>query len=182
MKLFDSQDRFGAVSIANHWLLVVVVIGLLASGLLIAEVLPDAGRAALIPLHKAIGVLVAVLVAWVVLWWQVQRGRPGAVPGTPALEARARNAMHIVLLVGTVLLSLSGVLMSINSGHPVNVFGLFTIPAWGENPGLAGPARTVHTVVGYAMVAAVAGHALVSVKHHYVNHDVTFTRMLGRGA
>lgn len=46
-----------------------------------------------------------------------------------------------------------------------------------------GPCAThVQTIVGWVMVAAVAAHAAVGVKHHVVDHDETVLRMLGRPA
>ena len=116
------------------------------------------------------------------LWRWSHRDRPGALPGTPKPEAMARAGMHVLLLVGTLVLTLSGVLMSIFNGHAVNVLSLFTIPAQAENQTIGGLAHQVHTVVGWVLVAAVAAHAAVGVKHHVVDHDETFQRMLGRPA
>jgi cytochrome b561 len=33
---------------------------------------------------------------------------------------------------------------------------------------------------GWILVAAVAGHALVALKHHLVDHDATFARMVAK--
>jgi len=182
MALRDTSARFGAASVLNHWILAIVVIALLISGLLIAEVLGETTRALLIPGHKWGGGLAVALVVWMLVWRFSHSNRPGALPGTPKPEAMARAGMHAVLLIGTLVLTLSGVQMSIFSGHDVNVLSLFTIPAQDKNEAIAGWAHQVHTVVGWVMVAAVAAHAAVGAKHHVLDRDETFLRMLARRA
>lgn len=180
MRWRDTADRFGTVSIINHWLLAAVVIALLASGLVIGELVEEGAiRSALLGPHKAVGVLVLALVAWPPLWWALQGDRPGAVPGTPPPAAFARKAMHVLLLAGTVILSISGIVMATFKGKPIDAW-LFTIPPQAETPWLAAAAKDVHVIGGWILVAAVAGHALVALKHHLVDHDATFARMVGK--
>ncbi|MFP4127278.1 MAG: cytochrome b [Alphaproteobacteria bacterium] len=182
MRWRDTAERFGTVSIINHWLLAAVVIGLLASGLIIGELVGEGAiRNALLGPHKAVGVLVLALVAWLPLWWALQGDRPGAIPGTPPLEAFARKAMHVVLLAGTAILTLSGIVMATFKGNPVDAW-LFTIPAQSKTPWLASAANDVHVIGGWILTAAVVGHALVALKHHLVNHDATLARMIGKTA
>lgn len=178
----DDGDRFGTVSIVNHWLVAVVVIALLLSGLVIGELVEEGpARTALLGPHKAVGVLVLALVAWLPLWWALQTDRPGAIPGTPPLEALARKAMHVLLLGGTAILALSGIVMATFKGKPVDAW-LFTIPAQAETPWLANVAHDVHVVGGWILLAAVSGHAAVGLKHHLLDHDATLDRMVGRHA
>ncbi len=182
MPIRDNAHTYGTVSVITHWLLATLVIALLASGLLAAELLGEEARAALLAPHKALGVLVLAVVGWSALWRTLQPVRPGAIAGTPAAEALARKTMHAVLMLGTVLLSASGVVMAVFKGKAVQVFALFTIPARAEVPWLAATAHDVHVIGGWLLTAAVLGHAAVALKHHFVDHDATFARMLGRGA
>jgi len=180
MPVMDTKERFGAVSIFNHWTLAALVLGLLVTGLVIAEVLPESTRGYLIPLHKQVGIVAAVAVIWMGLWRFTQKSRPGPVAGTTPPEAKVRAAMHAALMLATALLALSGVMMSILGGHDVSVLGLFTIPASGGDESQAAVPHLVHKYVGWAMVVAVILHAAVGVKHHVLNKDETLTRMLGR--
>ncbi|WP_299443862.1 cytochrome b/b6 domain-containing protein [uncultured Rhodospira sp.] len=182
MSVLDTKARFGAVSVFNHWTLAVLTIGLLATGLLIAEVLPESARETLIPLHKQVGIVSAIVLVWMALWRWTQKTRPGPVAGTSAPEAMVRNAMHALLLVGTALLFVSGMMMSLLSGHEVSLLGLYTLAPIADDPSQAAVPHMVHTYVGWAMVVAVLLHAAVGVKHHLLDKDETFVRMLGRGA
>ena len=181
MRLRDNAETYGSVSIFNHWLLASVVIALLVSGVLAGEFLSDQARMAILGPHKAVGVLVLAVVVWSGIWRLLQRTRPAAIPGTPPLEALARKAMHAFLILATVALSVSGALMAIFKGKPVDAY-LFVIPAQAETPWLAGMAHDVHVVGGYLLLFAVVGHAAVALKHHVVDHDPTFARMIGRSA
>jgi len=184
MRVRDNADTFGGVSIVNHWMLAAVMIALLLSGFVIGELLADdsAVRSAIIHPHKAVGVLLTAWVVWMLAWWRIQPSRPGPMPGAAGWEAAARKAMHGFLIVGTAVLILSGVVMSLFSDHAIDVFGLFVIPSQGEVGWLAGPAHAIHEIGGWIMLGAVAAHALVAVKHHLVDRDPTLARMTGRGA
>jgi cytochrome b561 len=178
----DTRDAYGGVSIATHWVLAAAVIALLATGVVAGELLSDAARTAVLGPHKAAGVAVLAVVAVMGLWRLTQRERPGAVPGTPPVEALARKAMHGFLVLATVAMSVSGIAMAIFKGKAINVFNLFVIPAQAETPWLAGPAHEVHVIGGWILLAAVVGHVAIALKHHLVDHDATFARMVGGGA
>ena len=182
MTLHDTKDAYGGVAIATHWLLAAVVIALLATGVVAGELLEGELRKAVLAPHKAAGVAVLAVVAVMGLWRATQRERPGAVPGTPPREALLRKAMHAFLILATVALSASGIVMAVFKGKAIDVFNLFVIPAQAETPWLAGMAHEVHVVGGWILLIAVVGHAAVAVKHHLVDHDATFTRMVGKGA
>jgi cytochrome b561 len=182
MTLHDTKHAYGGVSVATHWLLAAVVIALLATGVVAGELLEGDLRRAVLAPHKAAGVAVLAVVAAMGLWRLTQRERPGAVPGTPPREAFLRKAMHAFLILATVALSASGIVMAVFKGKAINVFDLFVIPAQAETPWLAGMAHEVHVIGGWILLIAVVGHAAVALKHHLVDHDTTFTRMVGKSA
>lgn len=182
MRLNDTADAYGVVAIVNHWVLAAVVIALTVTGVVAGEWLDGPARAALLAPHKAAGVAVLAVVAWMGLWRLGQRERPGAVPGTPPVEAFLRKAMHAFLVLATLVMSVSGIMMATFKGKDINVFDLFVIPAQAEIPRLAGAAHEVHVVGGWILLVAVVAHAGVALKHHLFDHDATFARMLGRGA
>ncbi len=180
MSIRDTAERYGLVAIVNHWALALAVVGLVVSGLVAAELAGETARRAILGPHKAAGTLVPLVALWLALWWAFQRGRPGAIPGTSGWEATSRRAMHLFLIAGTLVMGLSGVTMAIFAGRAVDVFGLFTLAAQQEVPWLAGAAHELHVVGGWMMAAAILGHGAVALKHHLIDHDGTFTRMIGR--
>jgi cytochrome b561 len=71
--------------------------------------------------------------------------------------------------------------MATFKGKPVDAY-LFVIPAQAKTPWLASMAHDVHVIGGYILLFAVVGHAAVALKHHMVDHDTTFVRMIGKNA
>lgn len=71
IRLLNSERHYGAVAIALHWLMALLLIGLVAMGLYMVS-LPDAGYDAwkirLILLHKELGMLALVVAAPRLLW------------------------------------------------------------------------------------------------------------------
>lgn len=177
MSLKDSRTAFGWVSIVNHWSIAVLILALLASGLVLEEMTGGADKAWLIGLHKQVGVAALGLALWRIAWSRLQPETPAAVAGTPPWTARARAGLHLFLVIASVALPVSGVVMSLYHGHDVAFLGL-TIAAQGEIDAVADAAGAVHALGGQLLMLAVAGHALVALKHHFLDHDPTLVRML----
>ena len=180
MQLRDDAKTYGSLSILNHWTLAAGVIFLLASGLVIAELLTGPVRGQWIWWHKGIGFVAIFWVLWTLVAHRFHQARPAPDPTYTAFELVARKAMHRVLIVGSLVLGVSGVLMSLFRDRGIDVMGLFAIPGQGEVDWIAGPASVVHQWGGYVMLAAVLGHALAALKHHFVSRDTTLVRMFGR--
>ncbi|OZB17968.1 MAG: hypothetical protein B7X53_04805 [Hyphomonas sp. 34-62-18] len=73
---------------------------------------------------------------------------------------------------------LSGVLMSLLGGRPINFFDLFLIPPIAENKEAAGLLRQVHGYVAYALAGLIGLHILAALKHAVIDRDGTLARML----
>lgn len=180
MPLPDSPRTYGWMSILNHWSMAVLIIVLLVSGLVLDEMARGAAKGALIDLHKQLGVLALLLALWRIGWQRLQE-RTQAVPESAAWTRRARAALHLLLVVASLALPVSGVLMSLYGGHDLTFLGL-TIPAQGEVAAIGEPAHVVHDLGGKLLIAAVAAHALAALKHYVVDRDGTLVRMLGRAS
>lgn len=179
----DSIKRLSHITISLHWVIALTIIGLTALGLY----MKNYAAHDVYPLHKALGVLIAVLILLRVLW-RYANGWPKPVRPYPAHEVWLAHAVHWVLIVGTVLMPLSGMMMSGLGGHGINIFGweLMAVNADAQGEAIAYSAfaaelgEEVHTIVGYIMVLAIALHVVGALKHHIVDKDATLKRMLGR--
>jgi cytochrome b561 len=177
MRLTDSKTGYGLVTIVNHWAIAVLMLGLIAFGLILEGMPRSPDKGALIGLHKSLGVLV-LLLALVRIGWRAWQPAITPFAHQPKWEPLAARAMHLTLIAATILIPLSGVLGSLYGGHDVSVFGLFTIPAQGEVSAVRAVTHVIHGPGSYLVLALVAGHALVSLKHHVLDGDTTLRRML----
>lgn len=177
----SKSTTYDAVSRINHWIIAVAIIGMLASGLFLEfSGLPRSETRTLSGLHRSFGVLVLAYGVWRVLWRMVQ-GFPEAIPGMPSWQETASKVAHWTLLVGIVIMPVSGVASSIFAGRAVSVFGWFSIPAQTEISALAGFASATHGFVGKALAVLVIVHVAAALKHHLIDKDRTLMRMVSGG-
>jgi len=73
----------------------------------------------------------------------------------------------------------TGYAISTSAGNPVFFFDLFDIPAiLPESEGLRGLAVELHYYLSYGAAILVAIHALVALKHQFIDKDGTLSKML----
>jgi cytochrome b561 len=183
MKL-DSHPKLSTTTLFLHWVVGITMIGLLASGIYMAE----NEVFALYPWHKSFGVLIATFVVLRVLW-RIKNGWPTHVSDYSSIEKLLSRIVHYLLIIGTVLMPISGFMMSATGGHGVDFFGL---ELFARNPDpadpkevialngtLAGTAHGIHEFSGIAILVAVILHVVGALKHHVMDKDGTLRRMLG---
>lgn len=178
MALGNTRDRFGIITIIGHWLVGVMIIGMLALGWYM-NALPDEQRTPLILLHKSIGVLLFALVALRVAW-HFSQPRPAPLGKSHLLNSVAR-LNHILLLVAMVAMVVSGWVLSDSYKYPTKFFNLFTMPdILPLNEPLHDAAAQAHTISAWTLAILIGIHVLAVLKHQFINKDGTLMRMLGR--
>jgi len=169
------QQRYHRVSIGFHWLVAVMIIGLLALGLIMVE-LPKPDKYAFYGWHKAFGIIVLALVV-LRLGWRLKQKPPALPSTTPVWQAIASHVTHWALYTMMLVMPLAGWVMSSAGGHPVSVFGI-SIPAIvGEDKELGKLAHDVHQVGAWIFIALIALHIGAALFHHFVQKDGLLHRM-----
>lgn len=181
----DTQNQLSPITRALHWLVALTILTLLTVGFYMTtyEVW------ALYPIHKAFGVL-ALLIILPRIVWRLKNGWPTPVREYPTWEHKLALVTHWVLILGTLIMPISGFLFSGAGGYGVDVFGLVLVPpnhnptnpseAMPYNAAVSELGSTVHGVVGYLMVLAIFLHIAGALKHHIIDKDRTLLRMLGK--
>jgi cytochrome b561 len=159
-----------------------VVVGLFALGLWMVELTyyDDWYRTAP-AIHKAVGVLLFIVIL-LRLGWRLLGPQPEPPDNHKPFERRAAAIAHVLLYLLLFAVMLSGYLISTADGRPIDVFGLFRLPALiSDLPDQADIAGKVHLYLAISLVSLAGIHALAALKHHFVDRDRTLLRMLGRG-
>lgn len=171
-------DRYTWQAIVLHWLLAVLIIGMLALGYSLEDIPRNTpARGFYVNLHKSFGVLALVLVL-VRLGWRLGHRPPPPAPGMPRWQAVAAAWSHGLLYLCILLQPLSGYLASSFGKYGVKFFGI-ELPNWGwEDKALRGFFGEVHGAVGFALAVLIAIHVLAALKHLLIDRDQVFQRML----
>ena len=173
----NSHDQYGWIARLLHWLVFILVVGMLLGGVLLS-VLPAGGfRGVVVGLHKSVGVLVLLLMIARLLWRRFNP-RPVDLEAVPLFRYLA-HVLHIGLYTLLFVQPLSGIFMSQAFGYPVSVFGLFSLPPliW-QSPGLGTVFRDIHGATAGVLTVAILIHAAAALKHHFIDQDRTLLRML----
>ncbi|WP_315760169.1 cytochrome b [Sphingomonas sp. Y38-1Y] len=171
----DRLVRYNGVSRTLHWIIAVLVILNLAGGLL-----HDAleGVVAVMPFHKATGILILALTL-ARIGWRLTHRPPAYPTHVRGLELAGAWTVHIGLYALMLLMPLTGWIMSSAGRYPLTFYGLFDIPKFAvtrEDP-ITGIAANGHGLLGWLMLAMVVLHVAAAMRHHFILKDNVLRRM-----
>lgn len=170
--------RYTATAKALHWLMALLIFGLLALGFYMHDLPLSPQKLKLYSWHKWAGVTVFLLV-WLRLFWRLAH-RPPALPASmPKLLQLAAHAGHLALYVLMIVIPISGWLMSSAKGVQTVWFGVLPLPDLLEkNKEVGDLLQTVHMSLNLFFAAVIAGHIGAALKHHFIDRDDILKRML----
>ncbi|MGE5546953.1 MAG: cytochrome b [Solirubrobacterales bacterium] len=174
-------ERYDSVAKSLHWLMALLIIGLIAVGAVMEDLPKGDFRNQVFGIHKAIGVIALALVV-LRLGWRGTRGAPALPADMPAREQLFAKLGHMALYLLMVLAPIAGILMSQSGGRPVVVLG-WTLPVLiGKDEALHEVFEGLHGLTTWGLAALVALHAAAAFRHHFMLKDDILRRMLpGRG-
>ena len=183
MSLRNTTDRYGIPAQLLHWGMLALFVALYVVAESFDELPKGPEKFQLIGLHKSLGVAALVLVALRMMWRAVNPV-PAAPADTTAMQQKIAGALHALLYVCMIAMPITGYVTSVAGGHPIEVFGLFTLPDLvGPNHDLAEFAEDAHKAIWVGIMVLVGLHAAAALFHHFVVKDTVLRRMLpGRSA
>lgn len=176
----NTQHQWGVIMITIHWLSAVTIFGMFGLGLWMVELgYYDALYHKAPDLHKSIGISLLVLTLVRLLWRQFNR-RPFPLETHNRIKQILAVSMHNLLYLVLMLLMLSGYLIATADGHSITVFNAVQMPAlilaieYQEDV-----AGVVHFWLAISLISMVVLHAIATMKHHFIDRDLTLKRMFG---
>lgn len=174
----NTSDSYGSIAKSFHWIVGLMMIGLIIAGLIMTRMEAGALKWDIYGLHKATGILVLALVFMRAIW-RARNVQPDSHPNHQKWEKHLAHSAHIGLYIMMIGMPLTGWAMSSAGGHPISLYGLFTVPPLlDKTPDLAKIFNLVHEYMGYAMIAIILLHIAGALKHHVIDKDSTLRRML----
>lgn len=189
MQLNNSQDRYGILSIALHWLVAVLFLAMLAIGIVMTRLpLADPLTFPLYQTHKSIGATLFFLMA-IRLVWRLVDGVPDLPAGLTPLERFAARVTHAGLYAILLIMPLTGwvVVSASPFGIATLLYGVVPLPHIGfieaspDKATIENVASWVHTVLAALGAGLLVPHVAAALWHHFICRDDVLMRMLGRG-
>ena len=177
MQLKNTDNQFGIVAIILHWVMAILLIGMLALGLYMAGLPISLEKLKLYGWHKEYGMLVLMLVV-LRLAWRLATISP-SLDGLPLFERVGARAVHGAFYFFMFAMPMTGWLITSAAGLSVSFFGLFIIPTIiAPNHDQLALLGEIHTWLGYGLIATIILHVAAACKHHFIDKDDILRRML----
>lgn len=178
----NTTERYGTISIALHWLMLLLFIAVYAC-IELSGSFPKGSdsRALMKTLHFSFGLLVFFMV-WLRLAVRVLSPTPRLESDTPSRQQRFAKLAHAALYALMIAMPVAGWLALSAAGKPIPFFGLEFSALIGESANLAKPIKKIHETVGNVAYLLIGLHAAVALFHHYVRRDNTLLKILPKRA
>jgi cytochrome b561 len=174
----NSNESYGIIAQAFHWLVAVLVLAQIALGLYAANLPVSLARLQWLSHHKSLGLTVLAIVL-LRLGWRALNPPPALPPAMPPWERRAARAVHWLLYLLLVLAAIAGWLYASAAGLSASWFGLFAVPDLvAKDRELAAVFKALHIGLVTLLALLVLGHAGAALRHAVLLRDGAMHRML----
>jgi cytochrome b561 len=178
MQIKNSELRYGLMAISFHWVMAVLIIGMLALGLYMVGMPISLQKLRFYGLHKEFGLLVLFLVIFR-FGWRLANIDPNLPADMPVWQQWAARLVQWALIGFMFAMPITGWLLTSAAGLAPSFFGLFTLPVLiSPNDDLRQLLGEVHKWLAYGLIAAICAHAGAALHHHFINKDDVLRRML----
>lgn len=175
MRIKNSNERYGLIAVLLHWVVAILIIGLLILGLYMVRLPIGLEKLKFYGWHKEFGLLVLGL-AIVRLTWRIMNQVPNLA--LPWYERIAARTVHWAFYVFMFAMPITGWAITSAAGLPASFFGLFTLPNIVlPNEELRHTFEELHEWLGYALIATIVLHVAGALKHHFMDKDDILRRM-----
>ncbi len=179
--LKHTQARWGAVAIALHWLMVLLIFLQLALGRIAEGMALSPDKLKLFVWHKSFGVVILLLVVFRLIW-RLRSATPAYPSNMPAWEAGAARFSHALLYLLMLALPLTGWIINSAANIPFKVFWLVPWPdITGPDKALQSLASEIHGRLAGLLVMVLIIHIMAALRHHFIKRNDVLKRMLPGG-
>ncbi len=177
--LKNSQDKYGSITKALHWLSALTIVGLFGLGYWMVGLDYYSEWYQTAPhWHESIGIML-LLATGFRFFWRLMSLQPKPIESQSTLTQLGAKLAHIIIYLLLFIIFVTGYLVPTADDRAIKVFDWFTVPSLGElfskQEDLAG---LVHEYVAYGLIILAVLHGAAALKHHFIDKDDTLTRML----
>lgn len=174
--MIRSQPRFSAFSTVLHWLMALLILAMLFSGIGMAASVSERYKW-LVSIHRPLGIAILILV--VIRYLNRLANPPPLMPATmTALERFGAKASHLLLYTLMLVLPLVGWGMLSAASYPVVLYGSLQLPPiLPHNLAIYAFLRNLHTYLAYLLFATFLAHLGAALLHGLIRQDGVLSSM-----
>lgn len=177
MRLRDTADGYGWISILLHWVTAIVILYLLYLGSTIGS-LEGEFRTAAVDRHTSVAMAAYALLLLRVVWRFVAH-HPGPTEAQRGWAFTLGKWTHYAMVAAIAIMLVSGPLMQRAYGREIRVFDWFSVPAPAEPSfGLASFLHAIHSLSALFLFLAIVLHIGGVYKHTAFNQDGTLAKII----
>lgn len=156
MRVRNSTQDYGAIAMALHWAVVVLVLGAWLIGQFGDELprgaIPDSG----LFVHMSLGLAIIGLVIARLFWRLSDPPPPPEKSPLGAWGEWASKAIHYLIYVVLIAVPIAGIVVQFARGHALPIFGLLEIASpWPADHVFAHDIKEVHEILANGMLALI---------------------------
>lgn len=172
MALLSSATKYGQVAAAIHWISAATVVLLLWSGLVLANA-ADADQARLlVSLHLVLGILLAALTIFRIVWWLALDRYPAPHHGSGRIGIAASRVVHFGLYLVIISLVVTGMRLVLAANAVPLVLSGEAVPEFSPD------SISLHGIVSRLLMVLIAGHVSAALYHQFVRRNNLIDRMI----
>jgi cytochrome b561 len=168
---------YGTTARLLHWIMAVLVIGMIVAGNVMTMEIERPLQDRLFIFHKSTGAVLILLIALRIVW-RLSHPAPPLPASVPPLQKVAAHVTHVGLYLFLVVMVVSGYVRVTAGGFPIDILDWLGIPPlFAKDEALAATAKSVHAAAKYGLGLLVIMHVGAAAYHGLVLRDGVFTRM-----
>ncbi|MCH4543570.1 MULTISPECIES: cytochrome b [Brucella/Ochrobactrum group] len=176
--IWDTPSRYGLISRALHWLMAVLFLWQFMSAILRVVAKDTTIYNIFWSAHHQLGFVLLVLVLLRGTWGVLNFGRR---PHKSGHVGKLATLGHLVIYGLMFAVPALALLRTYGSGRGFSFLGVRIFEQTGvQNAALTAPGNVLHGLLGWVLLAAVFGHVLMALFHHFALRDDTLRYMTGR--
>lgn len=176
MRIKNTETNYGLIAILFHWIMAILIIGMLALGLYMSDLPRSLEKLKLYGWHKETGLLILFLVI-LRLMWRIINITPRL--DMPLWEKIAARVVHWAFYGFMIAMPITGWLLTSAAGLAPSFFGLFVMPTLiAPDKDLMQLFAEIHEWLAFSLIALIVLHVLAALKHFFIDKDNILQRML----
>ncbi len=179
MPAHNSHKSFGWVSRALHWMMALMILGMLGFGTYLGRMEPALSNLWLYGLHKSFGITLLALALLRISWHRVSPPPASLTADIPDWQIRAARLTHSALYALMLAVPLSGWIASSATGIDTVFFTYLSLPAIAPISAIWEDVFfAVHGILTKLLLLCILLHFAGALDRHFLRRDATLRRMI----